>query len=144
MQSEVFLDASYAIALSAIALSAPRDALHARAVAHARLLAANRTPIVTTRAVLLEIGNGLANRLRRAAAIQLLSSIETDKLIEIVPLSTDLYDKAFDLYRDRPDKDWGLVDRASFVVMGDRGITEALTADEHFEQAGFRALLRGI
>ena len=139
MQIEVFLDASYAIALSA-----PRDALHARAVAHARLLAANRTPIVTTRAVLLEIGNGLANRLRRAAAIQLLSSIETDKLIEIVPLSTDLYAKAVDLYRDRPDKDWGLVDCASFVVMSERGITEALTADEHFEQAGFRALLRGI
>ncbi len=138
MQADVFLDASYAIALSA-----PRDALHARAVAQARLLAAGRTRIVTTRAVLLEIGNGLSNRRSRGAAVQLLDSLETDSSVEIVPLSIDLYTKAFDLYRSRPDKDWGLVDCASFVVMGERGIADALTADEHFEQAGFRALLRG-
>jgi hypothetical protein len=29
----------------------------------------------------------------------------------------------------------------SFVVMGDAGLTDALTADEHFRQAGFRAVL---
>ena len=30
----------------------------------------------------------------------------------------------------------------TFIVMQDRGITDALTADHHFEQAGFRALLK--
>ncbi len=58
-----------------------------------------------------------------------------------VPLTDELYQQAFDLFRDRPDKEWGLIDCASFVVM-QRGLTEALTPDEHFEQAGFRALLR--
>lgn len=53
-----------------------------------------------------------------------------------------LYESGFNLYRDRPDKDWGLIDCASFVAMKDGGLTEALTADEHFEQAGFAALLR--
>ncbi len=36
----------------------------------------------------------------------------------------------------------GLVDCISFVVMRERNIEAALTADEHFIQAGFRALLR--
>jgi predicted nucleic acid-binding protein len=42
---------------------------------------------------------------------------------------------------DREDKDWGLVDCASFAVMQDLGITEAFTDDRHFQQAGFRRLL---
>lgn len=50
--------------------------------------------------------------------------------------------QAFDLFRDRSDKDWGLVDCVSFVVMTERGMTDALTTDPHFQQAGFRALLR--
>ncbi|KAF5428591.1 hypothetical protein C5S39_11130 [Candidatus Methanophagaceae archaeon] len=50
--------------------------------------------------------------------------------------------RAIDFYRDREDKEWGLTDCISFIVMGDQGLTDALTADEHFEQAGFRALLR--
>jgi len=41
-----------------------------------------------------------------------------------------------------PDKTWGLVDCVSFVVMRDAGILDSLTTDKHFEQAGFRALLR--
>ena len=39
-------------------------------------------------------------------------------------------------------KEWGLTDCISFIVMEDNGLTEALTTDEHFQQAGFRALLR--
>jgi predicted nucleic acid-binding protein len=46
------------------------------------------------------------------------------------------------MFRSRQDKEWGLVDCVSFVVMQNRGIAEALTADEHFHQAGFRSLLR--
>ncbi len=46
-----------------------------------------------------------------------------------------------ELYRHRPDKEWGTTDCISFVVMQDYGLTEALTTDEHFKQAGFRALL---
>ncbi len=75
--------------------------------------------------------------------MQLLASIEADSTIEVVALSSDLYAKAFELYRGRPDKEWGLIDRVSFVVIEARGLVDALTADEHFEQAGFRALPRG-
>lgn len=60
----------------------------------------------------------------------------------VLPLSEELYAKALELYRSRPDKEWGLIDCASFVVMSERGLSKALAADEHFQQCGFRALLR--
>ena len=62
--------------------------------------------------------------------------------MEIVPLAGPLIQRAIKLYSDRPDKEWGLTDCPSFVVMEERGVRDALTADEHFQQAGFRALLR--
>jgi predicted nucleic acid-binding protein len=71
----------------------------------------------------------------------LLDSLEQDPQVEIVLLTEELYQQALSLFRDRPDKEWGLIDCVSFVVMQERGITNALTTDEHFEQAGFRILL---
>ena len=73
---------------------------------------------------------------------ELLASLESDPSVEILPLSEELYERAFELYRNRPDKEWGITDCISFIVMQDRGLTEALTTDEHFEQAGFKALMR--
>jgi len=45
------------------------------------------------------------------------------------------------LYRQHRDKSWGLTDCVSFVLMRQEGIAETLTADVHFRQAGFKALL---
>jgi predicted nucleic acid-binding protein len=44
-------------------------------------------------------------------------------------------------YAKRLDKDWSLTDCMSFVTMQECGISDALTADHDFEQAGFIALL---
>lgn len=89
----------------------------------------------------MEIGNALAKQRYRHAAIVLLASLENDPNVEIVPLSETLYTQAFEMYRQRRDKEWGLTDCLSFVVMQEQGITDALTADIHFQQAGFRILL---
>jgi predicted nucleic acid-binding protein len=97
--------------------------------------------LVTTQAILIEIGNALSKRTQRQAAVRLLRSFESDANIEIVPLSAELYEQAFRLYSQRGDKEWGLTDCISFVVMSERGITSALTGDRDFQQAGFRALL---
>lgn len=91
---------------------------------------------------MLEIGNSLSKLRLRHVAVQLLETLEADPMVEIIPLSEELYAQAFDLYRSRPDKEWGLMDCISFIVMQERGITGALTTDAHFRQAGFRALLR--
>ena len=73
---------------------------------------------------------------------ELQGALEKDLKIEIVPISEPLYTQALHLYRQRPDKEWGITDCISFIVMQNRDLTEALTTDEHFQQAGFRALLR--
>jgi predicted nucleic acid-binding protein len=135
--AEVFLDTSYAIALSS-----PRDQFHDRAGLLAEALESGEVRLVTTRAVMLEIGNALAEPKNRQAAVLLLDSLEADERVEVAALSEALYKQAFQLYQHRLDKAWGLTDCVSFVLMGERGITEALTTDRHFEQAGFRALLR--
>jgi len=61
---------------------------------------------------------------------------------QIVGASEDLYRRAFELFRQREEKEWSLTDCLSFIAMQERGITESLTSDEHFTQAGFKALLR--
>ena len=114
---EVFLDTSFAIALSVVT-----DQNHVRAVQIADQLETNKTRLVTTQAILLEIGNSLSKQKYRFAAIQLLESLEADPIIEVVRLTNELYDAAFTLFKSRKDKDWGLVDCVSFIVMQNRGI----------------------
>ena len=137
MNRVVFLDTAYAIALSA-----PADQLHESAVRLAARIEAEGVSLVTTRAVAVEIGNAVPKLKDRRAAVELLASLDDDPSVEVVPLSEELYAQAYQLYAGRADKEWGLTDCLSFVVMRERGLTEALTADEHVRQAGFGALLR--
>ena len=134
--NEAFLDAAFAIALSS-----PGDQFHARAVELAERMEREGTTIVTTRAVLLEIGNALSKSRYRADSVALLQSLETDPKVEITSLTDDLFSRALQLYSERLDKEWGLIDCVSFIVMQDRGIQGALTTDHHFRQAGFEVLL---
>jgi uncharacterized protein len=115
------------------------DAYHDRAAALVRSI---RGPFLTTEAIILELGDALARPRWRAVGTTLIQEIRADPNLEVVPIDSALVGRAFDLYQSRTDKDWGLTDCLSFVVMQERGITEALAADHHFTQAGFRALLR--
>ena len=60
---------------------------------------------------------------------------------EIVPVDSSLLERAIALYSTRPDKEWGLTDCISFVVMQERELTQVLTTDRHFKQAGFHNVL---
>jgi hypothetical protein len=60
--------------------------------------------------------------------------------VTIIPADRAMLDRGLRLYSQRPDKDWSLTDCVSFVAMQDARVTDALTGDHHFEQAGFRAL----
>jgi len=137
MSNEFFLDTSYADAFSV-----ESDEHHQRAEELAEQLLTSQTPIVTTRAVLLEIGNALSKQRYRKAASDLLNALEHDPQVEIVSITDELYQRALALFDSRLDKEWGLIDCASFIVMQQRELMNALTADEHFAQAGFRALLK--
>jgi len=134
--TRVFADAGYWIALLN-----PRDALHDRS----RKASANlgRTPIVTSELVLAEVLNACASKgdLPRRIACVLIDELRSDPDYEIVPMTSSAFQQALERYRKRSDKTWGLTDCASFLIMEENGITEALSADRDFQQAGFKALL---
>jgi predicted nucleic acid-binding protein len=91
--------------------------------------------------VLLEIGNALARNFKRQA-IEVIDDLLGSSEVEIVRLNPQLFDRAYALYKQYQDKEWGLLDCVSFVVMRDAGVNNALTFDQHFAQAGFQALMR--
>jgi len=71
-----------------------------------------------------------------------LSVIRSNPKITLVSASSELLDRGCALYLARKDKSWSLTDCISFEIMGERGISVALTADRHFEQAGFNIILK--
>lgn len=121
-----------------LALINPRDSSHERAVEFAR---GWRGTILTTRWVLAEVCDGLSGKNNRRLAVQLLDQVAASERFQVTPESDLSFERGMELYRQRPDKEWSLTDCISFVVMNDEGLTEALTGDRHFEQAGFVALL---
>lgn len=133
----LFLDTAFALALAN-----PHDTLHDRAARLANQIEHETIRLITTQAVLIEIGNALAKQRYRMASIHLLTSLAHDPMVDVVVLTERLYQQAFHLYCQRPDKEWGMTDCVSFIVMESRGLTDALTYDIHFQQAGYRALLR--
>ena len=124
-----------------IALSGKRDQYHPRAVEWSQFAVRNRSTIVTTEAVLWEWMNALSDAGTRSVAAEGYGRAHADTRIEVVPFQRELIDSAVQLYRTRPDKGWSLTDCLSFVVMGRRQMTEALTTDRHFEQAGMGAMM---
>jgi len=98
--------------------------------------------IVTTDCVLLEVGDACCNPRHHGDFLALYEVLSRDERIQIVRLTPELLERAVALFRSRADKNWPLTDCISFVVMTDHGLTEALTADQHFEQAGFKAVLK--
>jgi len=138
-KSELINTATFINTLYVIALINRRDQYHVYALAIANEYEGR--PLITTDAVLMEIGNALARGYKQEA-IEVVEQFLASDDIQVVRLTPELFDKAFALYQSRPDKEWGLTDCISFIVMQERGILSALTFDKHFIQAGFQALLR--
>ncbi len=122
-----------------IALLNPRDTSHERALELARGL---QRPLITTAWVLAEVANVLSGRERRTAVADFLIALRHATEAEVLPPTAEQLEDGLELFHDRPDKEWSLTDCISFNVMEDRGLTEALTGDRHFEQAGYIALLK--
>jgi hypothetical protein len=135
--TEVFLDTSFAIAVTV-----STDRFHGIAIRLAANLRESRVPLVTTQGILVEIVDSFSKPPYRAAAVALLDALEHDPLVTILAIDNERFGAGCALFAARPDKTWGLTDCISFHVMRERGVTDALTADRHFQQAGFRALLR--
>ena len=123
-----------------IALLSQRDDAHSAAL----LWQANGEieEVITTSWILVERADAMNLPSERDIAARFIARLRSAPKTRVVPVSEDLLWRGFDLYRKRPDKEWSLTDCISFVVMSDEGLSDALTRDHHFDQAGFTPLLR--
>ncbi len=136
MAEEVFADSQ-----GWIALLNRSDEYHAAARKAMKAIASQRRPIVTTDWILAETGNGLARTNARGRFVEAVRRLQKSRSVTIVKIGEGHLEQALELYGRAGDKQWGLVDCASFVVMGDRGARDVFANDRHFHQAGFRCLL---
>lgn len=121
-----------------------RDDLHRAAVDVSQELAQANAHVLTTDAVLIEVANTFSQVAWRSTAWRLVDALQESVALQIatiVHVDADLWQRGWRLYRNRADKDWGLTDCISFVVMDDFDARRAFTYDRHFEQAGFIRLL---
>jgi uncharacterized protein len=100
-----------------------------------------RTRIVTTQFILLEVANFCRSPRDRQRFSVFIEAIHSNRVTTAVPCTASWFDKGQNLFSRRLDKEWSLTDCISFVVMEEHGLTQALTNDHHFEQAGFEVLL---
>lgn len=129
MPNRIFVDTSFVLALINV-----RDQYYDQAAALSSRF--DSSLLITTDAVLLEIGNALAKDFRKEA-VEVINVLRNSKRVEVVQIDEGLFEKGLKVYEKYSDKIWGLVDCISFIVMKENGITEALTFDGDFAQAGF-------
>ena len=115
-----------------------RDHRHSSAVAY---YDSTTTPLTHNYVLAEFIALAIARRAPLPAALQFLKTLSSSSEVEVLWVSRESHERAMQLLFDRMDKAWSLCDAVSFVLMGDRGVREALTTDRHFDQAGFVRLL---
>lgn len=129
----VFGDTSYFLAI-----------VNARDQWHVQALAPSRQPpgpLLTTEWVLMELGDAPASPSARGKFSRLVAALQAQPDVLIVAATHETFTRALALFAQRADKAWSLTDCTSSVVMQEHALESALTADQHFEQAGFRRLL---
>lgn len=121
-----------------VAVLNQRDNLHQKALS---LAGDPALQVVTTQWVFAELANWFAAGPARVRVRTYIDTLSRQPRMTIEPATESAFTGGLSLYHDRPDKSWSLTDCISFQTMREYALTEALTADTHFEQAGFRALL---
>ncbi len=136
MNNKVFADTLYWVAVLN-----PKDQWHSQAVKTRKLL--GEIKIITTETVLLEVLNYFSEygSLARKSAVDAVRTIIIDEEVEYLPHTSETFSDALNFYEKRLDKGYSLTDCISMNVCRERGITEILTHDNHFEQEGFTILL---
>ena len=136
MNEALFLDT-----VAILALVNKSDELHPQAIRTNQDLLKAGTNFITTDYILIEVANSLCKARYRHLAVQCIENIRRSARCTVLHVNPELLEKGWQLYQERPDKDWGLTDCISFVVMWESKLTKAFTSDHHFEQAGFLCLL---
>jgi predicted nucleic acid-binding protein len=131
--SPVFADTFYWLALIN-----PRDQAHHEARTLSQSLS---EPLLTTAWILTEVGDAMHDPVNRPTFVRLMHDIANDPQTTVVSAEQRWFDRGFAIFSARLDKRWSLTDCISFAIMQDMGLTDALTGDSDFVQAGFRKLM---
>lgn len=133
-QSALFVDTSYVIGLYNA-----DDRVHHLCVESSQY-ANKAVKLITTDSVLMEIGNTFSVIQKRKQGAKIIRDFQKMKRMEIIRLNPEYFEKSLKLYEERLDKEWGMVDCFSIIVMIEFKIRKVLTVDHHLRQAGFEIL----
>lgn len=95
---------------------------------------------VTTDYVLDETYTLLRMHVGVGAVSNLRAQLRASRNYEVIKVSEEEFERATDLLLSRQDRRWSFTDCTSFVVMQELGISNALTLDRNFQEAGFLRL----
>ncbi len=132
--NRVFLDTA-----GILAMSNRRDSFHENAVRINQYLEEIHVRFVITDFIVVEVCNSLSKH--KHLALKFLKLIQESDDIEVIPITKTRFEKALQMYQEYTDKDWGLTDITSFLIMKEYGIQEVFTCDHHFKQMGFTVLI---
>jgi uncharacterized protein len=136
MREPLFVDTGFVRALLVIG-----DRYHDVALRWQLRIRAERTPLVISSAIFIELGDGFHKADQWARLRPIIAAMRVHPTTSVVTVDENVFSRALALREERADKHWGLTDCTSFIIMRDHGISAALSCDKHFRQAGFRALL---
>ncbi len=125
-----------------IALLNSKDTWHSQVIAVSQTI--SDSPLVISDGIIDELFAYSSKRgdLLRLKVSEVYKSFLKDPNIQIVSYVPAIRQKGIDLYEQRPDKGYSLVDCISMVIMKEMGIVEVLTNDKHFTQEGFTILFK--
>lgn len=101
-----------------------------------------KAKLITTNYIVIETINALSRVEFRKAVVEFVDRLQKSPSVEIVKVTDEIYNSAWELYKQRKDKNWGITDCTSFEVMRILGVKKAFTNDKHFEQAGYSVILK--
>jgi len=125
-----------------LALANKNDTLHHETIKLNQDLLSRGVHYITTDYVLTEVANSLARPPQRKAIIRFIEAIFSSKRVTILMITQERFFRAWQLYKSRRDKEWGLTDCTSFIIMEEQRLRDAFTADRHYQQAGYICLLK--
>lgn len=104
------------------------------------ILENNAAHFVTSDYVIFETVTLMKVRTDNKTAIESGKNLRNNNHIEVITMSENLINSAWNIFDTYADKDFSFVDCSSFAIMKERGIQKAFTFDRHFQQFGFTIL----
>lgn len=133
----VFVDTS-----ALIAMGNKRDQFHRQAIKLRHQFIRSKRAHITTSAVLMELGNAFSPIPLRSTSIRLIDTIKISRFWQVIPINDDLFDRSLSKFKQMADKEWSLIDCIGIIIAEEFRIIEIFTNDRHFEQSGFKILMK--